>query len=425
MTEQVFRLIPATLNYPWGKKGSSSLAAQLADGAGIPDFKIDESKSYAEIWMGTHPNSPTRVHSTGQLLSEHLAAHPELVGEPIIKRFGLENGRIPFLFKVLSFDKALPVQIHPDKHAAEHVHSESLKAYVDSNHKPAMALALSDFSALCGFLPTFQVSEFLSFVPEFASLFPPDIIAHFTSVARSPDESECKAALKDLFSYYAQVDKEEASVHVKRLVDRYQAGKESDEEKIVKSLVLQLHEMYPNDSGIFCAFILNHFDLKPGHAFSVGTGEPHAYITGDIIECMAASNNTIPLAFSPPSHLDIPTFLTNVVYNPTPGKALIQPTMFTRGSTHTSGSLLYNPPIDELAVMQVIVAKGGVESHHKLRGPSIAVVVEGEGTVVWAEGAKRLGVGKGQAVFIAAGTEVKYSAFETAFKLYRAFVEVA
>jgi mannose-6-phosphate isomerase len=99
--------------------------------------------------------------------------------------------------------------------------------------------------------------------------------------------------------------------------------------------------------------------------------------------------------------------------------------MFTRGSTHTSGSLLYNPPIDELAVMQVIVAKGGVESHHKLRGPSIAVVVEGEGTVVWAEGAKRLGVGKGQVVFIAAGTEVKYSAFETAFKLYRAFVEVA
>lgn len=80
--------------------------------------------------MGTHPNAPTRVHSTGQLLSEHLAAHPELVGEPIIERFGLENGRIPFLFKVLSFDKALPVQIHPNKHAAEHVQSESLKAHV-------------------------------------------------------------------------------------------------------------------------------------------------------------------------------------------------------------------------------------------------------------------------------------------------------
>ncbi|KAG1811744.1 mannose-6-phosphate isomerase [Suillus subaureus] len=417
MTEQVFRLIPATQNYPWGKKGSNSLAAQLADGAGIPDFKIDESKPYAEIWMGTHPNAPTRVHSTRQLLSEHLAAHPRLVGEPSIKRFGLENGQIPFLFKVLSFDQALPVQIHLDKHNAEHINSENPRVYVDSNHKSGMALALSDFSALCGFLPTSQVSKFLSFVPEFASLFPADIIEHFTSVARSPDKSECKAALKDLFSCYAQVDKEEA--------DRYQAGKESDEEKIVKSLVLRLHEMYPNDSGVFCAFILNYFDLKPGHAFSVATGEPHAYITGDIIECIATSDNTIPLAFSPPSNLDISTFLSNVAYNPTSGKTLIQPTMFTRGSTHTSGSLLYNPPIDELAVMQVIVAKGGVESHHKLRGPSIAIVVEGEGTVVWAEGAKRLGVGKGQVVFIAAGTEVKFSALETALKLYRAFVEVA
>jgi hypothetical protein len=49
MTEPVFRLIPATKSYPWGKKGSSSLAAQLAEGAGIPEFKIDESKHYAEV----------------------------------------------------------------------------------------------------------------------------------------------------------------------------------------------------------------------------------------------------------------------------------------------------------------------------------------------------------------------------------------
>jgi hypothetical protein len=25
---------------------------------------------------------------------------------------------------------------------------------------------------------------------------------------------------------------------------------------------------------------MNHFELKPGHAFSVAAGEPHAYITG-------------------------------------------------------------------------------------------------------------------------------------------------
>lgn len=143
-----------------------------------------------------------------------------------------------------------------------------------------MALALSNFSALCGFLPTSRISEFLAFVPEFASLFPADIIARFASGACSPDESGRKAALKDLLSCYAQIDKAEAAAQLKRLVERYQAGQESYEEKDIKSLVLQLHNMYPNDSDIFCAFILNHFNLKPGHAFSVTAGEPHAYITG-------------------------------------------------------------------------------------------------------------------------------------------------
>lgn len=51
MTAPVFHLIPATKSYPWGKKGRSSLAAQLAEGAGIPDFEIDESKHYAEVRM--------------------------------------------------------------------------------------------------------------------------------------------------------------------------------------------------------------------------------------------------------------------------------------------------------------------------------------------------------------------------------------
>ena len=143
-----------------------------------------------------------------------------------------------------------------------------------------MALALSDFGALCGFLPTFQVSEYLSAVPEFASLLPNDIVQHFKSVARSPEESERKLALRDLFSSFMKVDDKTASSQLKCLVERYQAGKETDAEKQVKSLVLRLHEMYPEDRGVFCAFIMNHYELKPGHAFTVAAGEPHAYITG-------------------------------------------------------------------------------------------------------------------------------------------------
>jgi mannose-6-phosphate isomerase len=68
--------------------------------------------------MGTHPKSPSRVFASNQLLAEHLAAHPSLVGRTVIRRFGTD-GSLPFLFKVLAIKKALSIQIHPDKNTAE------------------------------------------------------------------------------------------------------------------------------------------------------------------------------------------------------------------------------------------------------------------------------------------------------------------
>jgi mannose-6-phosphate isomerase len=36
-------------NYPWGKKGKESLAAQYAASTPGGSFKLDESKEYAEV----------------------------------------------------------------------------------------------------------------------------------------------------------------------------------------------------------------------------------------------------------------------------------------------------------------------------------------------------------------------------------------
>lgn len=49
------------------------------------------------MWMGTYPSVPSRVYSTGKLLSEHLKDNPELVGDSVYKRYGPD---IPFLPKV-------------------------------------------------------------------------------------------------------------------------------------------------------------------------------------------------------------------------------------------------------------------------------------------------------------------------------------
>lgn len=100
-----------TQKYEWGKKGVNSFVAKLAQAASC-DFKIENDKPYAELWMGTHPNGPSRITETGQSLEEFIKDQPEFLGQKSICVFGKQ---LPFLFKVLSVAKALSIQAHPNK----------------------------------------------------------------------------------------------------------------------------------------------------------------------------------------------------------------------------------------------------------------------------------------------------------------------
>jgi mannose-6-phosphate isomerase len=73
--------------------------------------------------MGTHPTAPSALAINNELLSKHLATHPELIGRPVAERFLTSDGNLPFLFKVLSIGKALSIQSHPDKATAEKLHA--------------------------------------------------------------------------------------------------------------------------------------------------------------------------------------------------------------------------------------------------------------------------------------------------------------
>ncbi len=42
--------------------------------------------------------------------------------------------------------------------------------YKDSNHKPEMAIAITDFEALCGFVPHAELTDALQTVPELREL---------------------------------------------------------------------------------------------------------------------------------------------------------------------------------------------------------------------------------------------------------------
>lgn len=101
----------AIQNYDWGKYGTNSIVATLIKTAN-PKFVINEEKSYAELWMGTHPNGPSYLKEKNISLEEYIQKNTNILGTEVQKKFG---SSLPFLFKVLSIRKALSIQAHPDK----------------------------------------------------------------------------------------------------------------------------------------------------------------------------------------------------------------------------------------------------------------------------------------------------------------------
>ena len=101
--------------------------------------------------MGTYPEPPSYVLSTGEELQTAIDKDPDtLLGKNIIRKFN-GNTTLPYLAKVLSIRKALPLQLHPNKEMAAELHKAHPSSFTDPNNKPEIAIALTRFEAFCGF----------------------------------------------------------------------------------------------------------------------------------------------------------------------------------------------------------------------------------------------------------------------------------
>ena len=64
------------------------------------------------------------------------------------------GGVLPFLPKILSIAKALPLQIHPNKDLAAQLHAKNPDQFTDDNHKPEISIALGKFEVFIGWKAT-------------------------------------------------------------------------------------------------------------------------------------------------------------------------------------------------------------------------------------------------------------------------------
>lgn len=81
----------------------------------------------------------------------------------------------------------------------------------------------------------------------------------------------------------------------------------------LQEVIIHLNKDYPNDRGIFCPLILNYLTLNAGECFFMGPNEPHAYLSGDCIECMALSDNVVRAGLTPKLK-DVPTLVNMLHY---------------------------------------------------------------------------------------------------------------
>jgi len=83
-----------------------------------------------------------------------------------------------------------------------------------------------------------------------------------------------------------------------------QKNKTKEEIEFIKQ-----YNNFGNDVGLISILLFNYLELKPNEAIFIGAGIPHAYLKGNIIECMANSDNVIRAGLTK-KYKDVETLLS-------------------------------------------------------------------------------------------------------------------
>lgn len=298
--------------------------------ASLIGVEAEPDQNFAEMWIGGHPQLPSQVCLAGQdtPLPEFLALHPEETLGAAVLDMGFDA--LPFLLKVLSCERALSVQAHPDKGLAETLHRRDPTHYPDANHKPEIAIALSGMEALCQFRQPADVRADLRRLGPLREAF-------------GRLASEEHAGHAEWLRRACQLVVQLAPAHAARLIDALCRTLDATGAANPRDgLFLRLVSQFPRDRGPLWAYLLNHLHLTRDQAVFLAPDEPHAYVQGTIIECMANSDNVVRAGLTG-KLTDDQVFLDMLTYSGGPVPAMLP-------VRTEDGDWLYRAPCPEFQV---------------------------------------------------------------------------
>jgi mannose-6-phosphate isomerase len=206
------------------------------------------------------------------------------------------------LVKILSAERALSIQVHPNSAQAKDGFDleqargipvdDPKRNYKDLSHKPEALVALTQFRALCGFRPKAEIIQVFS---EFGKTE-----AEFETLAQKlAPGTELSEVFETLIS----------SKELAKRVLKTVASEQSDPlAASARDLIEHLLTQFPDDTGALVAIMLNEVSLEPGEAIYLPAGNIHAYLSGLGIEVMAASDNVLRSGLTS-KYVDVPEVL--------------------------------------------------------------------------------------------------------------------
>lgn len=346
-------------NYAWGSRST------LAELQGRPAAAHPE----AELWIGAHPQAPSRS-SDGRSLLELIRSDPRgMLGEAVAQRFG---GQLPFLLKVLAVDAPLSLQAHPNLEQARTGFAREQAAgipldarertYKDDNHKPELLCALTHFEALSGFREPRESAALL----EQLGLPPTPAVTRLLEQLRGVEPEPLRAAFSGLMT----LPVEESAVLAAQVCERAErVAAEPGPFQGALRWAARLGRAYPGDIGAVASLLLQHLVLQPLQAVYLEAGRLHAYLCGTGVELMASSDNVLRGGLTP-KHVDVPELL-HVLRFDTP--------RVTPASTrqHSALELGYDTPAQEFALSRIDL-DGSQQLATHVSGPELWLCVEGQ-----------------------------------------------
>ncbi len=293
----------AIQHYPWGKLGAASLVARLV---GVKAGE-DDSTPFAELWIGAHPKAPSRTLVDGKewQLDQLIERYPDQL------LAASDAATLPFLCKVISVREPLSIQAHPSREQAELLHARDPGHYPDPYPKPEIAIARTPVSVLHGFRPVSELVANLERVPELRTLVGDGAVSNLTASVK--DVSVQARAVKGYYQALMRTTPEAITKACGNLVERL---KQTSIRTAEDHWVLKLAPAYPaGDIGLFHFYLLNLSTVPPRSTIFTATGIPHAYLDGDLVECMANSDNVVRGGLTE-KHREVEALLQILDYTP-------------------------------------------------------------------------------------------------------------